>query len=140
MTSVTHAACLRGRGSKLAFRGDCAGEEKWFRAGVDCFVRPMNCFVALAQRNNWAAARFPRVSELRGPTMLPPGSASGFTELDGAKDCRAGKDLFGDTLAPVSEVTRRCQRTWLGRGLGDAKSVGARCVAHAGAGTPRQGR
>lgn len=35
------------------------------------------------------------------------------TDLQAYLDRRAGKDLFGDTLAPASGVTLRCQRIWL---------------------------
>jgi len=64
--------------------------------------------------NRWPAVRLTVPDNARTYAMpLEAFTPSFGTDLQAYLDRRAGKDLFGDTPAPASDVTLRCQRVWL---------------------------
>jgi hypothetical protein len=64
--------------------------------------------------NGWPTVRLTVPNNSRTYALpLEPFAPSFATDLQAYLDRRAGKDLFGDTPAPASGVTLRCQRIWL---------------------------
>jgi hypothetical protein len=64
--------------------------------------------------DGWPAIRLTVPNNARTYAMaLEAFTPSFVTDLQAYLDRRAGKNLFGDTPAPASDATLRCQRVWL---------------------------